>query len=261
MGGLIQTKGTQRLQKLFNNRFDGSATGINFARNVASSVCTLRSAFLDPSLNLLQISDRFIADNAVAATWPTDLDDFLYPSATMKAAIDTNNTNVLTFAFPSGFAAIPAGCAIAAGSAVCGLDKKSIPRGTVVGAVANIGGGKFTVTLVDKNAVAVNVTVKAGERISFAKGKHERLVRRWRWYLQFDLKEENHDAIRRAISTALEDTDFGKVIFQTIEDTQRVLISPQSKLNPASDELDDEMHMYILLLTQSTTAPDKLDPQ
>lgn len=270
MGGLIQTKGTQRLQRLFNDRFDGSAPGIAAARNVASSVCSLRAAFQDKSLDLLEISEKFIADNAVAATWPADMNDFLYPSATLKAIANQAGAapNVVTFAFPSGFGpAMPTPsptvkCAIVAGSAVCGIDNKSIPKGAVVGAVtAPIAGNKFSVTLVDRDSGAnVPVTVAVGDKISFARGKHERLVRRWRWYLQFDLKKENHDAIRQAISIALEDTTFGRVNFQTVEDTQRVLVTPRPKLNP-NDELDDEMHMDILLLTQSTTAPFKLDPQ
>jgi hypothetical protein len=37
MGGLIQTKGTRRLAKLFNGCFDDSATGITLARTLTSS--------------------------------------------------------------------------------------------------------------------------------------------------------------------------------------------------------------------------------
>jgi hypothetical protein len=98
--------------------------------------------------------------------------------------------------------------------------------------------------------------------ISFAKGKHERLVRRWRWYLDKDLKPANNDAIRQAISEALDDTDFASISFQTVEDTQRVIVASQAKLDgTASDELSDDMAMTILLMTQATTSPDKLDPQ
>ena len=39
---LIQTKGTQRLAKLFNNRFDDSANGISAARPGWPSPCGLQ---------------------------------------------------------------------------------------------------------------------------------------------------------------------------------------------------------------------------
>ena len=38
MGALIQTKGTQRLAKWFNDVFDDTGTGIKFARKVKNSV-------------------------------------------------------------------------------------------------------------------------------------------------------------------------------------------------------------------------------
>jgi hypothetical protein len=173
-------------------------------------------------------------------------------------------TNVLNFRLPGGIGVVPN--AIAANSAVCSLDaRKTIPHGTKVGAVSVVtggAGGTFNVTLVDKNAAPVNVTVTNLERISFAKGKHEQLVRRWRWYLKYDLAPANHAAIRGAISSALEDTDFSfaKITFQTVEDTQRVLVTVERYLNN-SDEYDDTYQMCIVLVTQPTTAPDPLDPQ
>jgi len=262
MGGLIQTKGTQRLAKLFNKCFDDNATGIAAARMVGP----LRAAFKDASLDLLAISDRFIAQNAIAGSWPADGNDYLYPSATMTTTNPTGGaaTNILNFRLPAGIGAIPT--AIAANSAVCSLDaRKTIPHGTKVGVVSPItggAGGTFNVTLVDKNAAPVNVTVTNLERISFAKGKHEQLVRRWRWYLKYDLAPAHHASIRSAISSALEDTDFNftKITFQALEDTQRVLVSIEQNLNN-SDEYDDTYRMSIILVTQQTTAPDPLDPQ
>jgi hypothetical protein len=105
-----------------------------------------------------------------------------------------------------------------------------------------------------------SVQVVSGEPISFALGRHERLVRRWRWYLQHDLKPENGAAIKEAISTALDDDDFDEIKFSTIEDEQRVVVTTYSKLN-SNDELIDNLRMEILLMTQSTTSPDRLDPQ
>jgi hypothetical protein len=263
MGALIQTKGTQRLAKWFNNRFDDSAAGLAAARNVVSASCTLPAAFADSTLNLLTISDRFIAQNAVSG-WPADGNDLLYPAATLATTTAAGGAaaNTLNFTIPNGLAAIPT--VIAAGAAVSSLDaRKTIPKGTVVGAVSALAGKNFSVTLVDKNNAPVNVVVTTnGERISFAKGKHEKLVRRWRWYLGVDLKAENHDKIRNAIFIALDDTGgFTKISFQTVEDTQKVIVTPLAKLNNASDELDNDMTMQILLLTQSTTAPDRQDSQ
>jgi hypothetical protein len=261
MGGLIQTKGTQRLAKLFNNRFDDSATGIGLAGTLISSTGPLPDAF-SANVTLDFISDNFIAQHAIAGSWLADLNDVLYPSATLTATIATAGTNVLNFTLPPGFAfPLTANCAIAQHSTVCNLaPKNTIPAGTFVGAVTPGAGRNFTVTLVDKNAANVNVTVAAGDMINFATGNHQRLVRRWRWYLQHDLKLENHQAIRLAIFNALNDPSFIKIIFQTVEDKQKVVVTPLSKLVGA-DELGDQQIMHILLLTQSTTAPDKLDPQ
>jgi len=261
MGGLIQTKGTQRLARLFNNRFDESAAGISLSRNLAGTTGLLVDAFAANS-SLDFISDNFIAQHAVSGSWIADLNDVLYPSATLTASLPTVNSNVLNFTLPNGYA-FPLGgnSAIAAHSTVSSLAaKNTIPTGTFVGAVTPGAGRNFTVTLVDRNAANVNVTVAQNDMISFATGKHQRLVRRWRWYLQHDLTPENHQIIRLAISNALNDQSFIKIVFQTVEDKQKVLVTPRSKLDN-SDELSDSMIMDILLLTQSTTAPDKLDPQ
>lgn len=260
LGALIQTKGTQRLARLFNNRFDDSGTGMSFARAVGSSGGALPAAFANKNNDLFAISEMFIAQNAVLATWTADLNDFLYPSATLKAANAVNNNNVLTFSLPAGFAAqgLGAQCVIAQNAAVCSLEPgKRIAKGITVSQAPaiNVAANTLTVTL------SANVTVAQNDMISFAKGRHEQLVRRWRWYLQNDLKQENSAAIRTAISNALADPSFTKILFHTVEDTQKVIVTPRSKLTANTDELDAEQHMEILLLTQSTTAPDRLDPQ
>jgi hypothetical protein len=257
MGALIQTKGTQRLAKLLNNRFDDSGTGIDFARTVKSSSGSLLDAFANAQLDLLTVSDMFIAQNAVSGSWTTDLNDFLYPSATLKAASAVTANNVLTFTLPTGITALGAGCVIAKDAKVCSLAaRKSIPKGTTVSLAPTLSGSTLTVTL------SGNVTVAKDEMISFAKGNHERLVRRWRWYLKYDLSPANHAAIKRAISAALSDNDFDfkKITFQTVEDMQDVLVTTQKRLNN-NDEFDDAYLMHVLLKTQATSAPDPLDPQ
>src|SRR5258707_9571519 len=102
MGALIQTKGTQRLARHFNDRFDtGSIDPTRGVGNMANGVArTLRNAFADGSLDLLAISDMFIAQNA-GAGWPTDGNDFLYPSATMIPTNTGVNTSTLQFRLPA----------------------------------------------------------------------------------------------------------------------------------------------------------------
>jgi hypothetical protein len=229
---------------------------------LTSSTGLLPDAFA-ANVTLDAISDNFIAQHAIAGAWTADLNDVLYPKcATLTAASPTVGTNVLNFTLPVGFAfPLTANCAIAPHSTVCNLaPKNTIPTGTFIGAVTPGAGRNFTVTLVDRTGANVNVTVAQNDMINFAMGRHQRLVRRWRWYLQHDLTLENHQAIRLGISSALNDTSFIKITFQTVEDKQKVLVTPLSKLDN-SDELNDEMVMHILLLTQATTAPDKLDSQ
>ena len=100
MGGLIQTKGTQRLAKLFNGCFDDSVTGITLARTLTSSTGLLTDAFAAANVNLDFISDNFIAQHASAGSWIADLNDVLYPSATLTASLATVGANVLNFTLP-----------------------------------------------------------------------------------------------------------------------------------------------------------------
>ena len=269
MGGLINTKGTQRLAEWFNNTFDDSATGLSFARRVSNGTNTLLQAFNKPGNSLLDISDAFIAQNAIpqaaapGGTWPNGGNDVLYPSATMKVTSVQSNT-VLRFTLPAGISAIPtfiaAPTATAPGSAVsCTIKtgrKKMLRNTTVTNVTAPTGaGGTFDVTLSNPTTAAAN------DYVSFAAGSHQMLVRRWRWYLKNDLRAENDAAIQQAISSALSDGDFKKITFQAIEDTQqKVITSTETRLG-ADLEFDDAYHLHIVLMTQQTTAPDPLDPQ
>jgi len=167
--------------------------------------------------------------------------------------------NVIGFRLPPGRAAVPAH--IQPGASFRNLDnRRTFQPGTFIaaGGVSAVGaGGTFTVTF-SLNPILANLVRL--DRISFGLGLHGQLVRRWRWYLAHDLLPENHAAIRSAISSALDDGDFTQIIFQTIEDTQRVVASAQRQTD-VNDEFDNTLIMYIILLTQQTTAPDPLDPQ
>jgi hypothetical protein len=258
MGGLIQTKGTQRLANHFNTRFSNLAaarlwTSGNAVPKTFSG--TLSDAFDKAALDLLKISDSFIAQNASSGLglWPADFNDVLYPSATMIAAA-ASATNSLSFSFPAGITTIPS--MIQSGSSVISLDKRgSIQNNTTVTAPPNQTAGGFTVSL------SGNVNVSKGERISFTTGTHQRLVRRWRWYLSHDLKPENDSAIQNAISSALDDQDFQLITFQAVEDTQSVLINVEQQMDANNIAFINQFILHIILMTQKTTAPDTLDPQ
>ncbi|WP_156927946.1 hypothetical protein [Bradyrhizobium sp. Tv2a-2] len=260
MGGLINTKGTQRLAEWFNTTFDDSATGLSFARTVTNGSDTLLQAFKKPGNSLLDISDAFIAQQQHAGgAWPVGGNDVLYPSATMQiTSVLPGGTNVLRFTLPAGIAARPT--FIAAGSAVsCTIKtgRKKMLRGTTVNTVtAPTGpGGTFDVTLSN------NTTAVANDYVSFAVGSHQQLIRRWRWYLKNDLRAENDATIKQAIFSALADTDFKKITFQAIEDTQQKVITNTETRLGADLEFDDAYHLHVVLMTQPTTAPDPLDPQ
>jgi hypothetical protein len=258
MGALIQTKGTQRLVNLFNNMFD-AASLVNMRTAANSNGSLVLNEFADGSQDLLTICDAFIAQYATAAgTWPSDkaASDLLYPSATMVLSAAVNNAMALTFNAAPTLNAVSA--YIAQGASVSSLDsRRGIPRNTTVTAIngPNAAGGQFTVT------VSNNVTLAQNERITFTSQKHPQIVRRWRWYLKYDLLTQNHAEIRRAISTALSDTTFTSIKFQTIEDTQRVVTTVNQQLTNNYEFDDKSYHMHILLMTQKTTSTDDLDPQ
>jgi len=263
MGSLIHTKGTQRLAKLFNNRFSPLSATRLWANEIGGVQTTLATAFRNSASDLLTLSDNFIAQYATAnATWLNNGNDLLYPSATMTLDVlpTALNPNVIGFKLPPGRAALSPPGHIQANASFRNLDnRRTFPPGTAISAVSGVGaGGVFTVTFT-QNPISANLARL--DRISFGLAGHGQLVRRWRWYLGHDLLSENHAAIRAAISSALDDRDFTQVIFQSIEDTQRVLVSAQRHTDDTNDEFDNTLIMYLVLLTQQTTAPDPIDPQ
>jgi hypothetical protein len=266
MGGLINTKGTQRLAEWFNKTFDDSATGLSFARTVSNGTDTLPGAFKKAGNSLLDISDAFIAQQQHAgSTWPAGGNDVLYPSATMQiTSVVTTTPPVLRFTLPAGISTRPtfivAPSGATPGSAVsCTIKtgRKKMLRGTTVTAVTAPTGAPATFDVTVSNPTSA----APGDFVTFALGSHQMLVRRWRWYLKNDLRAENDTAIQDAISSALSDGDFKKITFQAIEDTQqKVITSTETRLG-TDFEFDDAYHLHIVLMTQQTTAPDPLDPQ
>ena len=152
MGGLINTKGTQRLAKLFNNRFLPLSDARPWKNNIGGVQTTLPAAFRNPGADLLTLSDSFIAQYATAnATWLNNGNDLLYPSATM--AVDVLPTggspNVIGFKLPPGRSTIPAQI-LSTRPSFRNLDnRRTFPPGTTIQAVSGVtggAGGTFTVT-------------------------------------------------------------------------------------------------------------------
>ena len=175
MGALIQTKGTQRLARLFNNRFDSGSIGQT--RGVQNSLgISLKTAFSTTFDNssLLTISDNFIAQfSTPLATWVPNGRDVLYPAATLVAVAVAGNT--ITFNDPAG--AFPNLIVNNVGAA--DLDRPGgISKGAVVTNVARAtpAANQTTVTF------SVAVTAQIGDKISFCPPKHQNLVRRWRFF-------------------------------------------------------------------------------
>jgi hypothetical protein len=271
MGGLIQTKGTQRLANFLNRqRFD--ANSILRTRAVQNSAGTLlRDAFasaLDQT-PLLTISDAFIAQYATAhpATWYNNGRDALYPSTTTLIATAVAGGNQITFNNPVGGwpASIPVGVASPTITATDLADGKggAIPVGTTVTGVA-AAGGQTVVTL--SNPVPNTIV---NDRISFANINHRNLVRRWRYYLSLELTATNQSLIQSAIISGLFDTSVTAMVFQAIEDrNQNVLvgIEYQTTNATAGDTEDSNLvfgtkYISVALITPRTKAPDPLDPQ
>ncbi len=267
MGGLIQTKGTQRLANFLNKqRFDAGSIGRTrtLENNIVGVRVRLRDAFalaLD-NTPLLTISDAFIAQNA-GSTWYANGRDALYPATTLIAQA-TPNPNQITFSNPApGWPnSIPLGVAsptITAANLEHGKGP-AIQRGITVAAVTAIAGNQTTVTF--SNSVAGCV---AGDRISFSNVNHKNLVRRWRHYLAFDLTPANHSRIQSAVLSALFDTSVSYVTFQTIEDVaQTVLVNTEYPTtgDPDDSNLDTaNKYISVALITSRTSAPDPLDPQ
>ena len=250
MGGLIQTKGTQRLAHLFNNRFDtGSIVQTRAVKN--SSGTSLQGAFASLP-DLRSISDNFIAQFA-SNNWVPNIRDVLYPSATL-VAVAVSGSDV-TFRDPAaGWPPL-----IANGISAADLDHPvGVPKGAIVTRVAhgNPSAGQTKVTF------SIPVTAQVNDRISFCPVKHQNLVRRWRYYLGNELYASNHTAIQSAVLTALTDSSVSSVFFQAIESaTQTVFIETIFATTGADDDNLDPRHksLFVALMTARTNAPDPVD--
>jgi hypothetical protein len=252
MGSLIQTKGTQRLARLFNNRFDKGSIGQT--RQVKNSSGTLLQTAFATLPTLLNISDTFIAQYS-SAYWVLNGRDVLYPAATL-VAVQVAGKDII-FNDPVG--TWPD--LIAVGNSAADLTHSAgVPKDAKVKKVdrGNPTAGQTTVSF------DVAVTAQNGDCISFCPPKHQNLVKRWRYYLGTELHSPNQTLIQKAILTALTDPSVTLVKFQAIESTtQSALI--ETILGTTDDDDDNldptKKSLFIALLTAQTNAPDPVDAQ
>jgi hypothetical protein len=256
MGGLIQTKGTQRLAKLFNNRFDTGS--IPQTRAVENSSGTLLKTAFATLPDLRTISDNFIAQNANSnnAKWVPQVRDVLYPAATLVAVTVAGND--ITFKNPAG--GWPPLIAISATITAADLDRPGgVQKGATVTNVTNaspVPAGHTKVTF------SLAVTAQAGDRISFCPLKHQNLVRRWRYYLGTELDPSNNTQIQSAVLTALTDPSVTSASFQAVENTtQKVFVETIFSTTGPEDENLDTTHkrLFIALMTARMNPPDPID--
>src|SRR5262249_45150368 len=93
---------------------------------------------------------------------------------------------------------------------------------------------------------------------------HANLLKRWKFYLQYELQSRWHHAIRKNILKALLDNSYRRIIFDTLEGSdQIVLASDECQSSNINDDDNDitTKYMRILLVTPLTSAPDPLGPQ
>lgn len=252
MGALIQTKGTQRLTHLFNNRFDKGSIDRTRAV-VTSSGVTLSAAFANFP-DLLTISDQFIAQNANANgnNWVPNGRDVLYPAATL-IAVAVNGADI-TFNDPAS------GCPqmIANNISAADLDRPlGVPRGAIVSNVRHNtpANGQTTVTF------NMQVTAQAGDRISFCPLKHQNLVRRWRYYLSTELIGSNQSAIQGGVLTALSGNAVTRVEFQAIEDAaQAVHVETIPGTTDDDDSNIDPTHKSLSIILMTARTNNTVDP-
>jgi hypothetical protein len=108
-------------------------------------------------------------------------------------------------------------------------------------------------------------------------GKHPNLLRRWRFFLQYDLSTQgpdNHEELRAALWRGLAETNFHgdpytAIQFDCVEgDTQQILTSDEYLLTKNDNANDNDAVLdrtnpilRIVLVTAPTTAPGPIDDQ
>jgi hypothetical protein len=273
MGALIQTKGTRLLVSFLGNQFGGgNAAAVNLAwlRQQAQPGGSL------PDL----INDFAVAPTVGSPNQANQLafsSQFLYDLSEKYATLGPNSTPVFYPLAPPFSGSLQTSSGTAAGAGQRTLNFTSAPNvpywvssGMTVTDATHPAAIQAGTTVQSTTSTTVTITldvaapgISAGDNITFAYANHGNLLKRWRYFLQHELKAQFHDEIRSAILQALTDTTINHIQFDAIEDvTQSVNVATEHNLVSQGGQLDPRSkHIKIVLLTLPTRAPDPVDPQ
>jgi hypothetical protein len=243
MGMLIQTKGTLYLASFFNNRIALIKSG------TTSTLIETTLAASYGSTPLYYISE------ALVGHWPVDGSDVFYPTttvATVQALAAGGNSLSFTGALPAS---------VVSGQAIWDQDRPgAIPAGATIGAPVFTAGVTAVPLLTSTNA-----NIAAGNTIVFSNPSHPNLIKRWKYYLQYELSYQNHLAIQAAINQGVNDSSITQINFQSVE-SQTQSVSSSVEYQPTNTTTfpslnKTQKYLNIVLETPLTKAPDPQDPQ
>jgi hypothetical protein len=254
MGGLIQTKGTQYLANFFNQRFSSTGGSLTTLRGITIGGAvppSLISDFAKP----FGVSSLFYLSEKYRGQW-TDGSDVLYPACSISGVTSVaGNLNQLTF--PGNVPAFIVN-AINTGAPTLQVYNESRPGSINSGITVQASVSATTIRL----STAVNSAIQASDWLVFIDTNQANLLKRWKYYLQYDLLNKNHSEIQAAVHQVLADLSFDHAIFQAIESTSqnvdRAIEFDAAASNYASLGVK---YMHVVLQTARTTSPTPLDPQ
>jgi hypothetical protein len=248
MGGLIQTKGTQYLANFFNTLFSGA----NLATTLrGAGFASLVSDFSKP----YAVSSLYFLSEKYRGKW-TDSSDVFYPACSITGFASVGGSlNQLTIANVPAFITNTINAGLVTLVVYCetrALNSTNTP--IRVTGMANA----TTVQL----ATPVGTAVQNTEPLVFIDINQANLLRRWKYYLQYDLLDKNHSEIQAAIHQVLADPSFDHAIFQVIESTsQSVDRAIEFDATASGFASLGVKYMQVVLQTARTTSPTPLDPQ
>jgi len=247
MGSLIQTKGTQYLANFFTQRFGATGGSLATLRGLGTLTTDFSKSF--------GVSSLFYLSEKYRGQW-TDGSDVFYPACSITGVTSVaGNLNELTF--PGNVPAFITN-AINAGTPTLLVYSES--------RAASISAGIFVQASVNATTIrlsnAVTSAVLATDWLVFIDNNHANLLKRWKYFLQYDLHSQNHSEIQAAIHQVLVDGTFDHATFQTIESTSQTVGRAIEFDASASNYVNlGAKYMQVVLQTPRTTSQIPLDPQ
>lgn len=256
MGALIQTKGTQYLASFFNQRFGNPATGgtLPTLRGVSMGGVSLATDFSKP----FGVSSLFYLSEKYRGQWG-DGSDVFYPACSITGVTSVAG-NLSQLAFPGNIPTFITS-AINAGAPTLLVYNESRPGIINAGITVQAAVNATTIRL-SGNINNTNSPVQATDWLVFIDSNQANLLKRWKYFLQYDLLNHNHSEIQAAIHQVLVDTTFIYATFQTIESaSQTVSRAIEFDASASGFASLGNKYMHAVLQTPRTTSPTPLDPQ